>query len=86
MKFEDFEGFTAGEQVACQDPVNWTTWSYLPCDPMEDAYISDAQAYSGSNSVLIVDDNDLVLPFEEYYTTGTYKASFWGRVAKHNCA
>ncbi|MBK9099938.1 MAG: choice-of-anchor J domain-containing protein [bacterium] len=29
--FEDFEGFTAGGQVACQDPVNWTTWSNAPC-------------------------------------------------------
>jgi len=50
--FEDFEGFVAGGQVACQDPVNWTTWSNLPCGN-EDATISTNYAYSGTKSALI---------------------------------
>ncbi len=58
--FEDFEGFISGQQVACQDPTNWTTWSNLPCDPAEDAYISSTYAYSGTKSVKVVQNNDLV--------------------------
>jgi hypothetical protein len=58
--FENFEGFIAGQQVACQDPVNWTTWSNLPCDAVEDAYISSNYAYSGTKSAVIHQNNDLV--------------------------
>jgi hypothetical protein len=57
---EDFEGFIAGQQVACQDPTNWTTWSNLPCDATEDAYISSTYAFSGTKSAKIVQNNDLV--------------------------
>ncbi len=48
---DDFEAFTAGEYIAEQDPVNWATWGNAPGTP-EDGMISDAQAYSGANSVL----------------------------------
>ncbi len=71
---EDFEGFTAGQQVACQDPTNWTTWSQDPCNATEDAYISDAYAFSGSNSVVIVENNDLVKPLGAQ-TSGTWYMS-----------
>ncbi len=71
---EDFEGFTAGQQVACQDTVNWTTWSNLPCNATEDPMISDAYAYSGSNSALIVQNNDLVKPLGTQ-TSGTWYVS-----------
>jgi Secretion system C-terminal sorting domain len=58
--FEDnFDSYTAGMQLACQSP-DWTTWSTLPCDPTEDPYISTNYAYSGANSVVIVQNNDLV--------------------------
>ncbi len=50
--FEDFEGFVAGQQLACQDPLNWTTWSDAPCGN-EDALISTNYAYSGVNSYLV---------------------------------
>ncbi len=59
---EDFESFTAGQQVACQDPTNWTTWSEDPCNTTEDPMITDAVAWSGNNSAVIVADNDLVKP------------------------
>jgi len=76
--FEDFEGFIAGGQVACQDPVNWTTWSDAPCGN-EDALVSTNFAYSGSNSALIdwVAPRyvDLVKPFGGQ-TTGTWYVDF----------
>jgi len=71
--FEDnFDAYTAGGQLACQNPVDWTTWSNLPCDATEDAYVSDAYAYSGSNSAVIVQNNDLVKNLDTYLTSGAY--------------
>jgi len=72
--FEDFEGFIAGQQVACQDPVNWTTWSNAPCGS-EDAYVSSNYAYSGANSAVIVSANDLVKPLGDK-TSGKWYISF----------
>ena len=76
--FEDFEGFIAGQQVACQDPVNWTTWSSTPCGN-DDALVSTNHAFSGSNSALIdwVAPRyvDLVKPLGGL-TTGTWYVDF----------
>ena len=58
--------------MACQNPDDWTTWSNAPCGS-EDAYVSDAFAYSGANSANVVTDNDLVYELPEYFTTGAYK-------------
>jgi len=71
---EDFEGFIVGQQVACQDPVNWTTWSNLPCSS-EDAYISSNHAFSGTKSAVIVSANDLVKPLGDK-TSGKWYISF----------
>ncbi len=71
----DFESFTAGGQVACQDPVNWTTWSNAPCSPTEDAYVSTDFAHSGVNSVKDEGVNDLVL-YLGNKTTGSYEFDF----------
>jgi hypothetical protein len=46
----DFENYTAGELLACQDSINWTTFSLIPCDSIEDAYISTYYAYSETKS------------------------------------
>lgn len=73
--FEDFETFIAGQQVACQDPVNWTTWSNLPCSA-EDATISTNYAHSGTKSFVIVAVNDFVKPLGDK-TTGQWYISFW---------
>jgi hypothetical protein len=73
---DDFEAYTVGEQLACQNPDDWTTWSEDPCNATEDPYISDAFAHSGTNSVNIVSDNDCVKPIANY-TTGKYKMSFY---------
>ena len=73
--FDDFESYTVGGQLACQDPVNWTTWNENPCDPIQDPYISDNYSYSGTNSVVIVQDNDLIKPLGSQ-TTGKWDISF----------
>lgn len=71
----DFESFTAGGQVACQDPVNWSTWSNAPCTG-EDAFISAAFAKSGANSVVVENTNDMLLLLGDK-TTGNYELSWW---------
>lgn len=71
----DFETFTVGEQVACQDPVNWTTWSNAPCSPTEDAYISDEFAHSPVKSAKVILNNDLVLLMGNK-TEGKYELNF----------
>ena len=58
---DDFDTYIAGQQLACQNPVDWTTWSNLPCSG-EDSFISDAYSYSAPNSNVIVVNNDVVKP------------------------
>jgi len=76
--FENFETFVAGQQLACQDPTNWTTWSNAPCGN-EDALISTNYAFSGTKSALIdwVAPRyvDLVKPLGGK-TTGTWYVDF----------
>ena len=83
--FDDFEAYNAGEQLACQNPDDWTTWSNNPCSS-EDAYVSDTYAYSGENSVNVVTDNDLVKNLDEYYTSGVYSVGFMLYVPTGNSA
>jgi hypothetical protein len=78
--FDNLDSYVSGQQLACQNPVDWTTWSNLPCDPVEDAYVSSTYAYSGANSVVIVNPtgnagNDLVHSFGPY-TSGQYEINF----------
>ena len=73
--FENFNGFIAGQQVACQDPVNWTTWSQLPCSA-EDANVSTNYAHSTPNSFVIAPANDFVKPLGDK-TTGKWWISLW---------
>ncbi len=87
---DDFESYTVGGQLVCQDSVNWTTWSNLPCDPIEDAYISDNYAYSGTNSVVIVHNNDVFKPLGTQ-TSGKWDIGFMvyipaGKGSYFNCA
>ena len=72
--FEDFETYTAGIKLAQQNPVNWTTWSNAPGGP-EDAFVSNAHAYSGANSVVISFNNDLVKTLGSL-NTGKWHISF----------
>jgi hypothetical protein len=72
---ENFDSYTAGLKVACQNPNLWTTWTNAPCGS-EDSYISNNYAYSDSNSLVISVGNDLVKDFGTAFTTGKYKISF----------
>lgn len=57
---DDFEAYVVGQRLACQNPVDWTTWTNSPCSSVEDAMISSNFAFSGTKSMLIVQNNDLV--------------------------
>lgn len=71
---DDFESYTVGDLIAATNS-SWTTWSNSP-GSAEDAPISDAQAFSGSNSLYLSSvaagggPQDLVLPLGGHYTDG----------------
>jgi len=75
---EDFESYDVGARLAQSSP-DWTTWSNAP-GSTEDVAISSAQALSGEKSIHFVGGaaggpNDMVLPFNSKYTTGTFTLS-----------
>ena len=72
---EDFESFTVGQRLACQDSINWTTWSHDPCNTTEDPLISSAQSFSPTKSVVIAYNNDLVKELGND-TTGIHSMTF----------
>ena len=73
--FTDFENYIAGEQLACQDSVDWTTWSIIPCDPVEDGYITTAYAFSGIKSFVILYNNDVIKRLGNQ-TSGVFNVEF----------
>lgn len=72
--FDDFESYTVGQQLVVQNPVDWSTWSG-PAGTAEDPFISSAQAFSGTKSVVIVTNNDLVKRLGND-TSGVHEISF----------
>ncbi len=56
----NFENYIAGQRLVCQDSINWTTFNLLPCDPIEDPYITSNITFSGANSLVVIPDNDLI--------------------------
>ena len=85
--FDDFENYTSGTYVACQNPEDWTTWTQNPCS-MDDAIVSSAQAYSGTQSLLILQGDDFVHPIDNF-KSGIYEVVFQlfipaGKVAYFN--
>lgn len=67
---DDFESYNIGEQLAAQNPDDWTTWSNDP-GSAEDPYIVD----NGSNVVEITGTNDLVYVIPNF-TSGFYTITF----------
>ena len=67
---DDIEGYLAGNLIA-QSSANWSTWSGNG-GGQDDAFISNSQAASGSNSIYLnyLNDDDLYLPFDQVYTSG----------------
>jgi hypothetical protein len=57
---DNFDSYVAGQQLACQNPTDWTTWSLDPCNATEDAYVSSNFAHSGANSFVVAQNNDEV--------------------------
>ncbi|HSD63155.1 MAG TPA: hypothetical protein VLB50_05125, partial [Ignavibacteriaceae bacterium] len=76
---DNFDSYTAGVQLACQNSVDWTTWDLTPCSPTTDAYVSDDFAHSGANSFVVVQNNDEVHPIANY-TSGLYEVSFYNYI------
>ncbi|RLD62066.1 MAG: hypothetical protein DRJ05_01210 [Bacteroidetes bacterium] len=72
---DDFDSYNAGEQLACQNPDDWTTWSEDPCNANEDPYITTDFASSAPNAVVVEGTNDCVHVFPNY-TEGVYAISF----------
>jgi hypothetical protein len=71
---DDFESYTVGDYIAVSNPDWWTTWSDTPGTD-EDAVISDEQAESGVNSVMVSGINDNVLKLGNK-TNGVYWVDF----------
>jgi hypothetical protein len=72
--FDDFDSYTAGSNLAVQAPC-WNTWSGNP-GSSEDALITEAQAYSGTQSVLVEGSTDEVFQLG-LKTSGQYEISFY---------
>jgi hypothetical protein len=75
--FEDkFETYNAGQQISCQAPTIWKTWTANPCNSTEDAYVSNSYSFSGTNSLLINQNNDIVKEIGTPITTGIAEINF----------
>ncbi len=76
---DNFDAYTAGQQLACQNPTDWTTWNLSPCDAATDAYVSSNWAHSGANSFVVVQANDEV----HYWgpeTSGKWEIDFYNYI------
>jgi len=90
----NFDNLVAGQRLACQDSLNWTTWTLDPCNVTEDPMVSNAQSSSNPNSVVIVQNNDVVrihgdLATGKWYTgfqffIPTAKAGYFNMLSSHN--
>jgi hypothetical protein len=69
---EDFDTYTAGQYVNTQQPLFYP-WTGATA---EKAYVSDVQSHSPSNSMKIINDNDMVFNFGPK-TSGEYDIKFW---------
>jgi len=76
---DNFDSYTAGQQLACQNPTDWTTWDLTPCSAVTDAYVSSNYAHSGANSFVVVQNNDEV----HYWgpeTSGKWEIDFYNYI------
>ncbi|MEZ5082710.1 MAG: GEVED domain-containing protein [Bacteroidales bacterium] len=76
MRFrDDFENYSLNQQVACQNPDDWSTWTLEPCSA-NDPFISDEKAYSGTQSVIHEIESDLLYKNDMILTAGKYSINF----------
>jgi hypothetical protein len=77
---DDFESYTAGQNIAAASPV-WATWSGNVAT--EDAPVSTDQAKSGTKSIKLLASSanggpsDILLPFGGTYELGDFTLEFW---------
>lgn len=71
---DEFDNYIPGQQLACQNMTNWTTWSNEPCSD-EDAWVTDEVSSSENNSVKIENLTDLVYPINNL-TNNIYTIRF----------
>jgi len=74
---DGFEQYVPGQQLACQNPMDWTTWNENPCDAIQDAIVTDEISWANNQSLLIQNGNDLVYNQKNYLTSGTQSTYFW---------
>jgi len=75
--FEDkLDNYISGQQLACQNPAVWKTWSDSPCSATEDAFISNLYSFSGTNSVVIKQNNDIVREIGTPINSGIAEINF----------
>lgn len=67
---ENFDSYTAGQTVNSQQPL------FYPWTGTEHGYVSATQSHSPSNSMYIINDNDMVFDFGSK-TSGEYNVNFW---------
>ncbi len=73
--FDNMESYTAGEKLHQQATDSyWSTWSKTP-GGSDDPYIVDSHALSGSKSLHIEKDKDIVMLFNDL-TSGRYELEF----------
>jgi hypothetical protein len=75
--FEDnFDNYISGQQIVCQNPTDWKTWTNNPCSATEDAYTSNTYSFSGSNSVVVKEFNDIVKEIGTPFSSGLAEINF----------
>jgi M6 family metalloprotease-like protein len=75
LPFEDnFDEYTAGLPLIGQGKAPWRTWTY-PAESYQNPMVTNAQAATMPNAVLIQNSNDLFFPFNNL-TEGRYIIEF----------
>ena len=69
---ENFDGLTAGQTVNSQQPLFYPWTGQVA----ENGYVSDVQSHSASNSMKIINNNDMVFNFGDK-TSGEFDVNFW---------
>jgi FlgD Ig-like domain len=62
---DDFDSYSDGDYLSVVSPVQWSTWNSMPGSG-EDVIVTNAQASSPQNSILVEDDNNILLNMNDY--------------------
>lgn len=81
---DNFDSYTAGSYLVVQNPTDWDTWSG-GAGTTEDVLVSSANASSGANSLYFSSSlatggpTDIILRFDQVYTSGSFslEANFY---------